>query len=161
MREMSCLDLTRFVQFLFDRKDRMSMAGRIGGSGAFLRPSPGGVRVQHPLALETFDGREKEHSPRRQRASCCRLIVERAKNPYPSTQDPAYEKAVRADVAEIFGGSIHPAAPLLNRKVLEDMLVRTAGKQQLAPRPCRPRACALDRRLGEGPWRRARPAIVT
>jgi hypothetical protein len=28
-------------------------------------------------------------------------VVEREKNPYPSTQDPAYEKAIRADVAEI------------------------------------------------------------
>ena len=48
-------------------------------------------------------------------------------SPYPSTQDPAYEKAVRADVAEILEDRSHPAASLLNRKAIKDMLARPVG----------------------------------
>jgi hypothetical protein len=34
-------------------------------------------------------------------------IVERQKNPYPSTQDPAYEKALRVEVAEVLESRSH------------------------------------------------------
>ena len=51
-------------------------------------------------------------------------ILQRQKNPYPSTQDPRYEKAVRAEVAEILRDPSHPATPLFNRKLIEEMLAR-------------------------------------
>ena len=60
-------------------------------------------------------------------------IVERQKSPYPSTQDPAYEKAVRANVAEVLEERSHPAAPLLNRKVIEEMLARPVGNISSLP----------------------------
>jgi asparagine synthase (glutamine-hydrolysing) len=60
-------------------------------------------------------------------------IVERQKSPYPSTQDPAYEKAVRADVAEVLEDRSHLATSLLNRKVIEDMLARPLGATSSLP----------------------------
>jgi asparagine synthase (glutamine-hydrolysing) len=84
----------------------------------------------------------------RQRASCCRTrssIVRRVH--IPSTQDPAYEKAVRADVAEVLADRSHPAAPLLNRKVLDGMLVRPLGNTStLADR------AGLERARSIGAW---------
>ena len=74
-------------------------------------------------------------------------IVERQKSPYPSTQDPAYEKAVRAGVAEILDEQSHPATPLLNRKVIEDMLARPLGTtSSLAER------ASLERARSIGAW---------
>jgi asparagine synthase (glutamine-hydrolysing) len=60
-------------------------------------------------------------------------IVERQKSPYPSTQDPSYEKAVRIDVAEMLEDRSHPATSLLNRKVLEDRLARPLGPTSSLP----------------------------
>jgi asparagine synthase (glutamine-hydrolysing) len=101
MREISYLHLTRFVQFLLDRMDRMSMAV--------------GLEVRVPLCdhrlvdcvfnipghLKTFDGREKSILRAATRKLLPASIVERQKNPYLSTQDPAYEKALRAEVADV------------------------------------------------------------
>jgi asparagine synthase (glutamine-hydrolysing) len=50
-----------------------------------------------PWHLKTFDGREKSILRAATRELLPNSIVERQKNPYPSTKDPAYEKAVRAD----------------------------------------------------------------
>jgi hypothetical protein len=47
--------------------------------------------------------------------------------PYPATQDQRYERALRVQVADILENRSHPAATLLNRKAIEDMLARPAG----------------------------------
>jgi asparagine synthase (glutamine-hydrolysing) len=124
MREISYLHLTRFVQFLLDRKDRMSMAVGLEVRVPFCDHRLVEYVFNIPWHLKTFDGREKSILRAATRELLPDSIVERQKNPYPSTQDPAYESAVRADVAEILADRSHPAAPLLNRKALEDMLDR-------------------------------------
>jgi asparagine synthase (glutamine-hydrolysing) len=107
-----------------------------------------------PWRLKTFDGREKSILRAATRELLPESIVERQKNPYPSTQDPAYEKALRANVAEIVEDQSHPATPLLKHACA------TAGQRQLPPRPLRPRAGAVDQHLGEGLWRRAESVIA-
>jgi len=133
MREISYLHLTRFVQFLLDRKDRMSMAVGLEVRVPFCDHRLVEYVFNIPWQLKTFDGREKSILRAATRELLPDSIVEREKNPYPSTQDPAYEKAVRADVAEILADRSHPAAPLLNRKVLEDMLARPLGNSSSLP----------------------------
>ena len=86
-----------------------------------------------PWRLKTFDGREKSILRAATRELLPDSIVERQKNPYPSTQDPAYERAVRADVAEILDDRSHPAASLLNKKAIEDMLARPLGNVSSLP----------------------------
>jgi asparagine synthase (glutamine-hydrolysing) len=100
-----------------------------------------------PWHLKTFDGREKSILRAATRKLLPDSIVEREKNPYPSTQDPAYEKAIRADVAEILADRSHPAAPLLNRKVLEDMLARPLGNTSSLPD-----RVGLERARSIGAW---------
>src|SRR5258706_8868718 len=127
MREISYLHLTRFVQFLLDRKDRMSMAVGLEVRVPFCDHRLVDYVFNIPWHLKTFDGREKSILRAATRELLPHSIVERQKSPYPSTQDPAYEKAVRAGVAEILDDRSHPATPLLNRKVIQDMLARPLG----------------------------------
>ena len=147
MREISYLHLTRFVQFLLDRKDRMSMAVGLEVRVPFCDHRLVEYVFNIPWHLKTFDGREKSILRAATRELLPDSIVEREKNPYPSTQDPAYEKAVRADVAEILADRSHPAAPLLNRKVLEDMLARPLGNTSSLPD-----RVGLERARSIGAW---------
>jgi asparagine synthase (glutamine-hydrolysing) len=133
MREISYLHLTRFVQFLLDRKDRMSMAVGLEVRVPFCDHRLVDYVFNIPWHLKTFDGREKSILRAAARELLPSSIVERQKSPYPSTQDPAYEKAVRADVAEILADRSHPATSLLNRKVIEDMLARPLGATSSLP----------------------------
>src|SRR5258706_3534714 len=127
MREISYLHLTRFVQFLLDRKDRMSLAVGLEVRVPFCDHRLVDYVFNIPWHLKTFDGRVKRILPAATRKLLPDTIAERLKSPYPSTQDPAYEKAVRADVAEILEDQSHPATPFLDRKVIEDMLARPLG----------------------------------
>ncbi|MEA2782618.1 MAG: hypothetical protein QOK29_4162 [Rhodospirillaceae bacterium] len=127
MREISYLHLTRFVQFLLDRKGRMSMAVGLEVRMPFCDHRLVDYVFNTPWHMKTFDGREKSVLRAATHELLPDSIVERTKSPYPSTQDPAYEEAVRAEVAEVLDDRSHPAAPLLNRKVLEDMLARPLG----------------------------------
>jgi len=133
MREISYLHLTRFVQFLLDRKDRMSVAVGLEVRVPFCDHRLVDYVFNIPWHLKTFDGREKSILRAATRELLPNSIVERQKSPYPSTQDPAYEKVVRADVAEILESRSHPATALLNRKVIEEMLARPLGTTSSLP----------------------------
>src|SRR5258708_35629740 len=100
MREISYLHLTRFVQFLLDRKDRMSMAGGLEVRVPFSDHRLVDYVFNVPWHMKTFDGREKSILRAAARGLLPSSIVERRQSPYPSTQDPPYETAVRADVTE-------------------------------------------------------------
>ncbi len=133
MREISYLHLTRFVQFLLDRKDRMSMAVGLEVRVPFCDHRLVDYVFNIPWHMKTFDGREKSILRAASRDLLPHSIVKRQKSPYPSTQDPAYEKAVRADVAEVLEDRSHPATPLLNRRVIEGMLMRPLGTTSTLP----------------------------
>jgi asparagine synthase (glutamine-hydrolysing) len=147
MREISYLHLTRFVQFLLDRKDRMSMAVGLEVRVPFCDHRLVDYVFNIPWHLKTFDGREKSILRAAARELLPNSIVERQKNPYPSTQDPAYEKAIRADVAEILEDRSHPATSLLNRKAIEDMLAQPLGNVSSLPQ-----RAGLERARSIGSW---------
>src|SRR5262245_40942052 len=133
MREISYLHLTRFVQFLLDRKDRMSMAVGLEVRVPFCDHRLVDYVFNIPWHLKTFDGREKSILRAAARELLPSSIVERVKSPYPATQDPAYEKAIRANVDEVLEDRFHPAASLLSRTVIEDMLARPLGNTSSLP----------------------------
>jgi asparagine synthase (glutamine-hydrolysing) len=133
MREISYLHLTRFVQFLLDRKDRMSMAVGLEVRVPFCDHRLVDYVFNIPWHLKTFDGREKSILRAATRELLPKSIVERQKNPYPSTQDPAYEKALRAEVAEVLKDRSHPARSLLNQKVIEHLLAQPLGTTSSLP----------------------------
>ncbi|GII21433.1 asparagine synthase (glutamine-hydrolyzing) [Planosporangium mesophilum] len=122
MREVSYLHLTRFVQILLDRKDRMSMAHGLEVRVPFCDHRLVEYVYNTPWSMKTFDGREKSLL----RAATADLlpesVVKRVKSPYPSTQDPAYERTVRQQLADIVADAQAPASGLLNSKRVHELL---------------------------------------
>ncbi|WP_147942574.1 MULTISPECIES: asparagine synthase (glutamine-hydrolyzing) [Microbispora] len=104
MREVSYLHLTRFVQILLDRKDRMSMAVGLEVRVPFCDHRLVEYVFNAPWSMKTFDGHEKSLLRAATADLLPRSVVERRKVPYPSTQDPAYERALRAEVARVLDG---------------------------------------------------------
>ncbi|MFG3281499.1 asparagine synthase (glutamine-hydrolyzing) [Streptomyces sp. NPDC048111] len=114
MREISYLNLTRFLNTLLDRKDRMSMAVGLEVRVPFCDHRLVEYVFNAPWAMKTFDGREKSLLRAATRDVLPESIVKRVKAPYPSTQDSGYEKKLRDRLAEVVGGGNAPILPLLD-----------------------------------------------
>lgn len=114
MRQMSYLNLTRFVQTLLDRKDRMSMAVGLEVRVPFCDHRLVEYAFNIPWEMKAFDGREKSVLRAATRDVLPESISDRIKSPYPSTQDPAYEQGLRTSLAEIMASADAPARQLLD-----------------------------------------------
>ncbi|MBP2707119.1 asparagine synthase (glutamine-hydrolyzing) [Microbispora sp. RL4-1S] len=114
MREISYLHLTRFVQVLLDRKDRMSMAVGLEVRVPFCDHRLVEYVFNAPWAMKTFDGHEKSLLRAAAADVLPRSVIERRKVPYPSTQDPAYERALRAEVTAMLERTDLAVAPLVD-----------------------------------------------
>ncbi|GGT32130.1 asparagine synthase (glutamine-hydrolyzing) [Nonomuraea spiralis] len=114
MREICHLHLTRFLPYLLDRKDRMSMAVGLEVRVPFCDHRLVEYVFNTPWSMKTFDGREKSLL----RAAGADLlpepIVRRVKAPYPVTQDVGYEEALRAALREVAADRDAPVLPLLD-----------------------------------------------
>jgi asparagine synthase (glutamine-hydrolysing) len=118
MREISYLHLTRFVQFLLDRKDRASMATGLEVRVPFCDHRLVEYVFNTPWAMKTFDGREKSLLRAAARDVLPDVVADRVKSPYPTTQDPRYADA--------------PVRPLLDLSAAADA-VRLAPGAELRP----------------------------
>ncbi|MCB5912283.1 asparagine synthase (glutamine-hydrolyzing) [Streptomyces pinistramenti] len=114
MREISYLHLTRFVQVLLDRKDRASMAVGLEVRVPFCDHRLVDYVFNTPWSMKTFDGREKSLLRAATRDVLPDLVADRVKSPYPSTQDPRYNEALRAELKELAADRNAPVQPLLD-----------------------------------------------
>ncbi|MFI9423135.1 asparagine synthase (glutamine-hydrolyzing) [Streptomyces achromogenes] len=124
MRLASYLNITRFLQMMLDRKDRMSMA-----TGLEVRvPLCDHRLVEYvynaPWSVKTFDGREKSLLRHATKDLLPESIVRRRKAPYPSTQDPGYDEAVNRELSRIVADPDAPALPLLNAEAIRSHLAK-------------------------------------
>lgn len=127
MRQMSYLNLTRFVQTLLDRKDRMSMAVGLEVRVPFCDHRLVEYAFNIPWDMKAFDGREKSILRAATRDLLPQSISDRVKSPYPSTQDPAYEQALRASLKEIMASPDAPVRVLLDTARVRQTLDRPIG----------------------------------
>ena len=127
MREMSYLNLTRFVQILLDRKDRASMAVGLEVRVPFCDHRLVDYVFNAPWAMKAFDGREKSLLRAATRDILPDEIANRVKSPYPTTQDPSYAEAVRTRLRALAAEPASPARPLLNLPAIEDALEHASG----------------------------------
>ncbi|MEV4922009.1 asparagine synthase (glutamine-hydrolyzing) [Streptomyces roseoverticillatus] len=127
MREITHLNLTRFVQTLLDRKDRMSMAVGLEVRVPFCDHRLVEYVFNVPWEMKSFDGREKSLLRAATAHLLPREITERVKTPYPATQDPAYESALRAELAEVVRDPASPVLPLLDMDRVGRTLARPQG----------------------------------
>lgn len=127
MREICYLHLTRFVQFLLDRKDRASMATGLEVRVPFCDHRLVQYVFNTPWAMKTFDGREKSLLRAATRDVLPDAVAERVKSPYPSTQDPRYALAVRDELRALQADGDAPARPLLDAAVLDEACADVTG----------------------------------
>jgi asparagine synthase (glutamine-hydrolysing) len=127
MREVSYLHLTRFVQFLLDRKDRASMATGLEVRVPFCDHRLVQYVFNTPWAMKTFDGREKSLLRAAARDVLPDAVAERVKSPYPSTQDPRYALAVRDELRALQADKDAPSRALLDAAVLDEACADETG----------------------------------
>jgi asparagine synthase (glutamine-hydrolysing) len=124
MREVGHLNLTRWMNFLLDRKDRISMAVGLEVRVPFCDHRLVEYVFNTPWAMKSFDGREKSLLRAAMAGLLPESVLRRKKNPYPSTQDLRYETALRGLVE----ATLTPGAPVLE-------LVGEAGIRRLLDAP--------------------------
>jgi asparagine synthase (glutamine-hydrolysing) len=114
MRAVNYIHLTRFLQAMLDRKDRMSMAVGLEVRVPFCDHRLVEYVFNVPWDMKTFDGNEKSLLRAAARDLLPASIVERRKVVYPTIQEPAYEEAVRHELREVIGQPDAPVLPLLD-----------------------------------------------
>ncbi|WP_245722653.1 asparagine synthase (glutamine-hydrolyzing) [Micromonospora matsumotoense] len=124
MREVSYLNLTRFVQTLLDRKDRMSMAVGMEVRVPFCDHRLVSYVFNVPFSMKTLDGRAKGLLRAATSDLLPRSVLDRVKTPYPATLDPQYEIALRAELARVVADRDAPVLPLLDRERVRRLLDR-------------------------------------
>jgi asparagine synthase (glutamine-hydrolysing) len=126
MREVFHLHLTHWLPDLLDRKDRLSMAVGLEVRVPFCDHRLVEYAVNIPWRHHTFDGREKSLL----RAATAELlpasVVGRTKAPYPVTQDPAYDRAIRDQATDLLATPTAPVWTFLDPQQLHDRLARRA-----------------------------------
>ncbi|MGV9293045.1 asparagine synthase (glutamine-hydrolyzing) [Amycolatopsis sp. NPDC003676] len=127
MRRMTYLNLTRFVRTLLDRKDRMSMAVGLEVRVPFCDHRLVGYVYNVPWRLKSADGREKSLLRAAVADLLPRSVAERVKTPYPATQDPNYEKALREELAQLAADGTAPVLPLLDPARVRKAVDRPIG----------------------------------
>ncbi|MEU9335491.1 asparagine synthase (glutamine-hydrolyzing) [Streptomyces sp. NPDC048290] len=124
MRELTYLNISRWENFLLDRKDRISMAASLEVRVPFTDHRLVEYVFNVPWAMKNFDGREKSLLRAAAADVLPASVLERKKSPYPSTQDIEYVRALRAKVAAL----LRPGSPVL-------ALVPAEGIQRLLDKP--------------------------
>jgi len=119
MRISSYLHLTRFLRYLLDRKDRMSMRVGLEVRVPFCDHRLVEYVYNAPWSLKTYDGREKSLLRGATRDLLPQSVVERVKSPYPSTQDPHYTDALQQQAAELLDQRDHGVFALVDAGWLE------------------------------------------
>ncbi|MBO2448343.1 asparagine synthase (glutamine-hydrolyzing) [Actinomadura barringtoniae] len=127
MREVCYLHLTRMVQMLLDRKDRMSMAVGLEVRVPFCDHRLVEYVFNTPWSFKTFDGREKSLLRGAVADVLPQSVVERRKAPYPATQNPGYERMIRERLADVAADSSSPAHPYLDHAAIADTLAKPLG----------------------------------
>ncbi|MEV7596970.1 asparagine synthase (glutamine-hydrolyzing) [Kitasatospora sp. NPDC089797] len=131
MREISYLNLTRFVCILLDRKDRMSMAHGLEVRVPFCDHRLVQYVFNTPWAMKAFDGREKSLLRAAVRDVLPPEVADRVKSPYPVSMDPLYPAQLRAELARLTAARTSPALDLLDGRRLTDALAPDTDPQSV------------------------------
>jgi len=114
MREMSYLNITRFMPTLLDRKDRMSMAVGLEVRVPYCDHRLVEYVWNIPWEIKTAGDREKGILRKALRGILPDEVLTRKKSPYPKTHNPNYLAATRAWVQDILNDSSSPVLQFLD-----------------------------------------------
>ncbi|MGA4846722.1 asparagine synthase (glutamine-hydrolyzing) [Streptomyces sp. G5(2025)] len=119
MRVMIYLHLTRFVRYLLDRKDRLSMAVGLEVRVPFCDHRLIDYVYNTPWSLKTYDGREKSLLRGAVADTLPESVAWRMKTPYPSTRDPYYPRELQQQAKDLLADRTHAVFELVDRNWLE------------------------------------------
>jgi asparagine synthase (glutamine-hydrolysing) len=108
MREMSYLNITRFMPTLLDRKDRMSMAVGLEVRVPFCDHRLVEYVWNIPWEIKSSGDREKGILRKALKGVLPEDVLTRKKSPYPKTHNPNYLAAVQAWMLEILNDRTSP-----------------------------------------------------
>ncbi|MFF3733135.1 asparagine synthase (glutamine-hydrolyzing) [Streptomyces sp. NPDC002476] len=146
MRVMTHLHLTRFVRFLLERKDRLSMAVGLEVRVPFSDHRLVEYVYNAPWSFKDHDGREKSLLRAAVRDALPGPVADRRKAAYPSTQDPYYAGALQQQAKELLRSRGHEVFALVDRAWLEGATGRDAGAMDKLTR------LGLERTLDLAVW---------
>ncbi|KOX20433.1 asparagine synthase [Saccharothrix sp. NRRL B-16348] len=146
MRVMINLHLTRFLRFLLDRKDRLSMAVGLEVRVPFCDHRLVEYVYNAPWAFKHYDGREKSLLRGAVKHMLPESVAWRVKSPYPSTQDPYYVRQLQLQCKELLSRRDHGVWELVNRGWLEDASGQEAAGVQRTTR------LGMERAIDFGVW---------
>ncbi|HEY2671027.1 MAG TPA: asparagine synthase (glutamine-hydrolyzing) [Rugosimonospora sp.] len=147
MRELTYLGLTRLMPLLLDRAERMSSAGPVEARVPFLDHRLVEYVFTTPWAMKTFDGREKSLLRAATRDLLPTAVADRRKAPFPATQDPEYERALRVELRGLLERDDARLRPLLNLD-----RVRQAAAAPVGPRSGNEARAAIELVLRLDAW---------
>ncbi|GAB2963052.1 asparagine synthase (glutamine-hydrolyzing) [Saccharothrix stipae] len=119
MRIMIHLHLTRFLRFLLDRKDRLSMAVGLEVRVPFCDHRLVDYVYNAPWSFKHYDGREKSLLRGAVKDVLPESVAWRPKSVYPSTQDPYYARQLQVQAKELLTRRDHDVFGLVSRDWLE------------------------------------------
>ena len=128
MRIISYLAITRFLQTLLDRNDRMSMANGVEVRVPFCDHRLIEYVFNIPWDMKTIDGREKTLLREAVRHFIPESVANRIKTPYPAIQDGRYEEGLRVELSEVLVDKNSPVVDLLDKKKVNNFLARSSTK---------------------------------
>ena len=115
MREVTYLDMTRFVRGMLDRKDRTSMAVGLEVRVPFCDHRLVEYVFNTPWAMKHHDGREKSLLRAASEDLLPESVLQRPKSAFPATVDTRYDDMLCAELAQIVDGDgDQPVRPFID-----------------------------------------------
>lgn len=121
MRQMSYLNITRFMPTLLDRKDRMSMAAGLEVRVPFCDHRLVEYVWNIPWEIKTSGDREKGILRKALRGVLPDDVLTRKKSPYPKTHNPNYLAAVKGLLLDVLNDPGSPLLPLINVQKVKEL----------------------------------------
>lgn len=131
MRQMSYLNITRFMPTLLDRKDRMSMAAGLEVRVPFCDHRLVEYVWNIPWEIKTSGDREKGILRKALRGVLPDDVLTRKKSPYPKTHNPNYLAAVKGLLLEVLNDPTSPLLPLINVKKVRELAESDSARSNI------------------------------
>jgi asparagine synthase (glutamine-hydrolysing) len=114
-REITYLNLTRYLRQVLDRGDRMLKGGPVEGRVPYCDHELVEYVYNVPWSMKTLGGREKGLLHAAVRDLVPEAVIQRRKSPFPTAQDPRYRAGLVRNLLDVTLDGNSPAAAVLDR----------------------------------------------
>lgn len=125
MRELFYLTLTRFLPYLLDRKDRLSMAEGIEVRVPFADQELVQYMWNVPNEMKRTGGREKGLLRESLAGMLPDAVLKREKSAFPTFAHPGYIQGMKLAARNVLADPTSPAVPLFDRDKLGELAADT------------------------------------